>query len=94
MDERKCMAVRLSPDWLTKADDRILEYLDEEVKASPGEMADDKRIKYNRKYIQRRLKKLTDAGLITRVHRGQYLLSDLGAGYLAGQKDLSNLDEP
>lgn len=88
------MAVRLSPGWMTKADDRILEYLEEEVKASPGEIADDERIDYERKYIQRRLKKLTDAGLITRVHRGQYLLSDTGAGYLAGQKDLSDLDEP
>ena len=88
------MGVRLSADWMTKADDRILEFLESEMKATPSEMADDARIRYDGQYIQQRLAVLLEAGLITRVHRGVYTLSSKGQEYLAGTADLRDEPEP
>ena len=88
------MGVRLSADWMTKADERILEYLESEVKATPSEMSSDDRIRYDRKYIQHRLAILVEAGLVTRVHRGVYTLSSSGQAYLVGSEDMRDEPEP
>lgn len=88
------MAVRLSADWMTKADDRILEFLYVEGKSQPAMIGEDDRVRFKTQYINQRLSKLLDAGLVTRVGRGVYLISEEGEAYLSGEFDARDLDEP
>lgn len=79
---------------MTKADDRILEYLWTEGKATPKLIADDHRIEFGSEYIGRRLQLLAEAELIERVGRGIYTLSDRGEDYLTGRLDLRDFPKP
>lgn len=88
------MAYRLPAGWMNAADDRILEWLDTEGVATPKTLTDDSPFDYHRKTIQRRLRKLDKAGLIERVGRGVYRITDQGRAYLIGEADLRDLEEP
>jgi len=88
------MNLRLSPKWFTLADERTLEYLGQEGRASPSIIANDDRVLFVRQYINKRLVKLTNAGITARVGRGFYELSDVGEGYLAGDVDLREMPDP
>lgn len=76
------------------ADDRILELIREKWNASPQILADDGRIPWGKEHINQRLWKLRDAGLVTRVGRGIYTLTDEGDAYLDGEFDARKLEEP
>ena len=40
--------MRLSADWMTKADDRVLEYIAEHETATPTEMAESDLVRFKR----------------------------------------------
>lgn len=90
------MAVRLSADWMSKADDRILEYLEQEGPHSPGRIAESEMVRFSRKTINMRLIKLEQAGLVEKdaIGRGVYEISEIGEQYLTGDLDARELDEP
>ncbi|WP_255193977.1 winged helix-turn-helix domain-containing protein [Natronobeatus ordinarius] len=79
-------------DWMQlPTDDRILESLESSgMILSPSVIA--KNIDKSRHEVNRRLSVLVDYGLVTRVERGYYEIADLGAQYLAGDLDASDLE--
>jgi hypothetical protein len=75
------------------ADDRILEYLDENGPTGPKTIADDDRVPWTSHYVGVRLRDhLAPAGLVMNAERGVYLLTDAGRQYLAGELDADNID--
>ena len=77
-------------DWMTQADERILEFLlEKDFIASPSVIAAN--IDYTPEYISRRCRKLADAKLLQRVDASNYRLTDLGGRYLAGDVSADEL---
>ena len=78
-------------DWMTRSDDRILEFLeDKEIVASASVIAVN--IEYNSNYISRRCRRLAEAGLIQRIDSSNYRLTDFGERYLTGEIDSDELE--
>lgn len=70
-------------EWMTQADERVLEFLQEKnIIASPAVIAAN--IDYTGEYISRRCRKLAAAGLIQRVDASNYRLTELGRQFLDG----------
>lgn len=88
------MALRMPAEWISQADERILEYLDEETKASAEEIVKDDRVSLNQNYITQRMQVLLEGGLVERVGRGLYRITPKGRGFLAGQEDLRDVEKP
>lgn len=88
------MALRLSADWMVKADDRLLEILDAEGSSSPTRLSNDDRLGFGRAHINLRLLKLEKAGLVEKgvIARGVYSITDRGKEYLAGEFDVRTLE--
>jgi hypothetical protein len=84
--------MRLSADWMTIADDRLLEYIAEHETATPTEMADSDLVRFQRVHLQRRCKKLEKYELVRQVGNGVYMLSEEGRQYLDGELDAAELD--
>lgn len=77
-------------EWMTQADERVLEFLDEKnIVASPSVIATN--IDYTGEYISRRCRTLTDAGLLQRVDPSNYRITDFGEQFLAGKVDAEQL---
>ena len=73
-------------DWMTQADERILEFLyDKDIIASPSVIGAN--IEYTGEYISRRCRKLAKANLIQRVDASNYRLTELGERFLSGDAD-------
>lgn len=71
-------------EWMTQADERILEFLlEKEIVASPSVIGAN--IDYTGEYISRRCRKLTDAGLLQRADASNYRLTELGERFLEGE---------
>lgn len=85
--------MRLSADWMTLADERILEYLDEEGPQTPTRLAADDRIGFSRPHINTRCQKLTRYGLAETLGNGVYRITDEGTQYLAGELDTRTLEK-
>lgn len=81
--------MRLSGKWMKGADDRILEYLNEEGPSSPKKMYDDGRIRFSRTYINVRCQALAEHGLVLNLGNGIYQITDDGKRYLDGDLDTS-----
>ena len=80
-------------DWMTQADERVLEFLREkEIVASPSVIAAN--IDYTGEYISRRCNTLADAELIQRVDASNYRITDLGKQYLAGELSADEIETP
>lgn len=78
-------------DWMTQADERVLEFLHEkDIVASPTVIAAN--IDYTAEYISRRCRELADAGLLQRVDPTNYRITDFGKRFLAGDVDVDELD--
>jgi Mn-dependent DtxR family transcriptional regulator len=78
-------------DWMTRSDDRTLEFLDDkEIVASASVIAVN--IDYNPNYISRRCRRLAEAGLIQRIDSSNYRLTDVGERYLSGEIDPDELE--
>lgn len=72
-------------------DDRILEALESsQMILSPAVIAIN--IEKSRDEVNRRLSVLVEHGLITRVQRGYYEITESGERYLAGEIDASNIE--
>lgn len=75
---------------MTRGDNHILEFLHEkEIVATPKVIALN--IDFTRQYVNERIARLAAAGLLDRIQRGVYQISDLGERYLIG--DLTDEEE-
>lgn len=86
--DAQCM--REPADWMQPMDDRILEALQ-----SCGLVLSPSIVAYNidrsREAVTRRLSELSDYGLVERVERGKYRITEAGEGYLDGELDANEL---
>lgn len=85
-------SMRYSADWMTIADERILEYLSEVETSTPKKMADSGDVRFSRQYIGERCRKLAAYGLVQHFGNGVYRITDLGEQYLAGDLDAEELE--
>lgn len=85
--------MRLSAEWMTIADERILEFLDEEGPHLPSKIAEDERMYFSDQYIGRRCRKLAEYGLLRNLGNGVYQISEEGEQYLAEELDVKELGE-
>lgn len=83
--------MRLSADWMSIADDRILEFLDEEGPRSPSKIQEDGRVRFTRQHINNRCKILEAHNLVQNLGNGVYSITDSGKEYLAGNLDANGL---
>lgn len=84
--------MRYSAEWMSLADDRILEYLREHDFGSPSEIKKGGKLHYTPQHVAYRCRELAKYGLIEKVSANVYRLTDDGAAYLAGELDTSELD--
>ncbi|MUV60619.1 MarR family transcriptional regulator [Halobacterium sp. CBA1126] len=78
-------------EWMTQADERVLEFLyEKDIVASPSVIAAN--IDYTSEYISRRCQKLADAELLQPVDPTNYRITELGERYLEGDIDPSEVE--
>ncbi|TYL37582.1 hypothetical protein CV102_16615 [Natronococcus pandeyae] len=76
-------------DWMTRADDAILEFLlnegNEPLVANPATV--EANIDYKISHVRRRLRALQEGGLVDYYNkdRGLYQITDKGQNYLTGE---------
>ncbi len=76
-------AVRRPAEWMTPIDDDVLELLDDSgLVVTPAVVALN--IDRSRAEVNRRLGRLEEHGLVERVARGKYRITDRGDRYLGG----------
>jgi predicted transcriptional regulator len=83
--------MRLSADWMSIADDRILEFLREEGPRSPSKIHEDGRVRFTRQHINTRCKQLVEYGLLQHLGNGVYAITEAGECYLNGELDAREL---
>ncbi|AGN02823.1 hypothetical protein L593_14420 [Salinarchaeum sp. Harcht-Bsk1] len=81
---------RSRAEWMTPADDQILEVLAEEGAGTPSSLA--KTLDYNNNYLTTRCTKMTEYGLLEKPARGLYRITDAGESYLAGNLNAEELE--
>lgn len=81
--------MRKRAEWMTRADDEILEYLDSQGAGTPKAIADE--IDRNNDYIGVRCRKLASYGLVEKPSRGFYVITNEGEAYLEGELDAGTL---
>ena len=84
--------MRKSADWMTIADDRILEYLADHESGTPSEMADTDGMRFSRSYIHQRCDVLEEYGLVRHLGNGVHILITEGERYLDGDLDAGHLE--
>ncbi len=83
-------------DWMTRADDSILEFLlnqgNHPIRATPAVIQAN--VDYQISHVRNRIRQLHEAGLVEYYDedRGIYEISDLGRAYLAGELDAGELE--
>jgi predicted transcriptional regulator of viral defense system len=82
--------MRKDAEWMVKADDRILELIDEHGNLTPQAIED----LGGPSHARNRCPKLAKAGLLTRISRGLYAITDDGEAYLRQELDASELPNP
>jgi len=80
-------AMRRSGEWMVLADERILEYIQENESGAPTEMAESGYVRYSRQYISQRCKKLVDHDLLQHLGNGVYIITDEGEAYIDEEYD-------
>lgn len=82
-------SIRRPGEWMTPMDDEILElFHSADLVLTPSLIAYN--TGYSREEVNRRLGELTDHGLMERVERGKYRITEVGENYLAGQRSMSD----
>ncbi|AHF99626.1 hypothetical protein HALLA_13345 [Halostagnicola larsenii XH-48] len=77
--------------WMAPVDYEIMLFFDEHpILVSPRVLGAN--IDYDRQYVSKRCRTLSDAGLLTAVDTGLYQLTDTGRTYLEGDLDVSELE--
>lgn len=84
--------MRFDADWMSRADDRILEHLAEEGPDTPKQMADSGRVRFSRQHINQRCKKLATYDLLVHLGNGVYDITRQGDQYLNGEIDVQDLE--
>lgn len=84
--------MRYSADWMTIADERILERLNEVETDTPKGMADSGHVRFSRQYIGERCRKLADYGMVQHLGNGVYRITESGEQYLDGELDAEELE--
>jgi len=85
--------MRYSADWMTIADERILEFLSTSEISTPKKMADSGDVRFSRQYIGERCRKLTDYGMLQHLGNGVYRITEEGEKYLTGDLDAEALSD-
>ena len=76
--------------WMTSADNRILEFLDEKgIVATPHVIAVN--IDYNRLYVNERIRVLAQNELVEKDDKPLYQITERGRQYLEGELDVDDL---
>ena len=79
-------------DWMTQADDRILEVIEDSgLVLTPAVLAAN--IDYSRNYISDRCRLLNEAGLLAKEDEGLYYITEKGRAYLMGEIDGDELED-
>lgn len=84
--------MRLSAEWTTLADEKIMEYLQEHKSGTPTKMASHENIHFSRSYLHKRCDVLVDYGLLEDYGNAVFVLADKGERYLAGELNLNELE--
>jgi len=82
--------MRQPAEWMVPSDDRILELLEDEGNLTPRAIEDFGGPVAG--HAQDRLPQLARYGLVTRISRGLYRITDQGRAYLDGDLDVSTLE--
>lgn len=82
---------RYTGSWMSKWDDRILEYINQTGHGSPKMLEDTGHIHVSREQISRRLRTLRDYDLLRHLGNGIYVITDKGEAYLEGDLDAEEL---
>jgi len=78
-------------DWMTRADDYILEFLaDHDIIASPRVISAN--IDYTHQYVNERMKPLREHELVENTGDGLYQTTEKGRAYLDGELDASDFE--
>jgi len=84
-------SMRQDAEWMAPSDDRILELIREYGNLTP------KAIEYfggpSRQYASERCSELTEYGLLERIYRGLYGITDAGEAYLDEDLDAATLSK-
>ena len=76
--------------WMTSADNRILEFLDEkDIVATPQVIAAN--IDYTRQYVNKRIRILAQNELVKKNDEPLYQITERGRQYLEGELDVDDL---
>jgi hypothetical protein len=86
--------MRYSADWMTIADERILEHLREKETDTPKRMSDSGRVRFSRQYIGERCRKLASYDLLKHLGNGVYRITATGEQYLDGEIDAAERSLP
>ncbi|ELY84328.1 PhiH1 repressor-like protein [Natrinema altunense JCM 12890] len=84
--------MRKSADWMSIADERILEALEEKESGTPTSLSQNEYVRFSRTHLHQRMKKLDRYGLIRFLGNGVYVLTDEGHQYLDGDLDAAELE--
>ncbi|QLG48909.1 MarR family transcriptional regulator [Natrinema halophilum] len=77
--------------WMAPVDYEIMLFFDEHpIQVSPRVLAAN--VDYDRQYVSKRCRTLSDAGLLTAVETGLYQLTETGQEYLEGELVVSELE--
>ena len=78
-------------DWMTRADDYILEFLGEhDIVSTPKVISAN--VDYSRQYVNRRIRLLAEHGLVETSGDGLYNITERGRQYLAGKLEANDLN--
>ena len=83
--------MRRHAKWMTLADERVLEYLNEMGNHQPSQIASE--FDFHRKYIGKRCRILEQNGFVENRGNGVYQITERGRDYLTGDFDASELDD-
>lgn len=84
--------MRYSAQWMTIADERILEHLSQGETDTPKGMAESGNVRFSRQYIGERCRKLADYGMVQHLGNGVYRITEDGEHYIVGELDARELE--
>ena len=82
--------MRKRADWWVLVDDMVLEFLRDERSGTPKTISEE--IGKSQGYVNQRCSKLASYGLVRKVARGVYVLTDEGEQYLDEELDVRDLE--
>lgn len=87
--------MRQPAEWMTAADDRILEVMEDEGNMTPLALSREgrqPRIDLSPDWAGQRCRKLAEYGLVDALEKGLYGITDDGLAYLDGDLDATELE--